>query len=151
MLGRAFKAITAWSATHESELGDDARSSLAMANFDNLREASQSTGTLMGTAMNYWHLNDDKYTSTAAKNYNLVTAEASCKMNMIAKVKGKYDFSGCDGVKNYAQSNGMKMRGHTLIWAKSGDWIPNWLRWEQNEWVIEDFMKTYIQTVVRHM
>jgi endo-1,4-beta-xylanase len=45
----------------------------------------------------------------------------------------------------------MKMRGHTLIWAKDGPWIPSWLRWEKDPHVIESFMKTYIQTVMRHV
>lgn len=111
----------------------------------------EGTGTKIGTAINYWHLNDSTYTRIAAENYNVVTAEASCKMNMIAKGGwGHYDYSGCDGVKNFAKKHGMAMRGHTLIWAKNGDWIPNWLK-QQSAGGVEAFMKQYIQNVVRHM
>lgn len=118
--------------------------SAAAANFKNFKDAAAHTDILMGTAISYWHMNDEKYHKVAVENYDLVTAESVCKMIFIGKVKGKYDFTGCDAVAKFAKDNGMKMRGHTLIWAKDGSWIPSWLRWEKRAWVIEDYMKTYI-------
>lgn len=96
-----------------------------------LRTAAEGTGILVGTAMNYWHLGDKNYADTAAREYNIITAEASCKMDQIAKGENNFNFKGCDGIKDYAKKHGMHMRGHNLIWGKKGDWFPGFI-WHMN-------------------
>lgn len=143
--------MAAYSAVSQSEMGTDQLGTqddlfnFLRNDYKTLRSAAAGTGTYIGSAINTWHLNDGQYTSIAAREFNIVTAEASCKMEIIVKGWNNFDYQGCDGVKNFAQSHDMKMRGHTLIWAKNGSWIPNLIRWETNPSKIEGFMKNYIQ------
>ena len=71
-----------------------------------LREAAEKTGVYIGTAMSYGHLkNDTQYGEIAAQEYNLITAENSCKMMQIAKSYDELDFDECKSVVETAQNN----------------------------------------------
>lgn len=130
---------------------------VSLADATTLRQAARGSGVLMGTAMNYWHLDESskfynkQYADLAAREYNVITAEGSCKMIAIAKGWNDFNFRGCDGVKDYAKKHGMQMRGHNLIWGKNGDWFPDFVRKEKNVKKLEQFMENFIKTTVKHM
>lgn len=67
---------------------------------------------------------DAETTNMFNQHYNVVTAENHMKPNMISNAKGVYNFSSADAIINWAQNNGIKVHGHTLVWHSQS---PNWL------------------------
>lgn len=92
---------------------------------------------------------DEKIVSIAKTNYDVITAESSCKMKPIAKgwETSKWNYAQCDYVAKFAKDNGMKFRGHAALWAKD-PFYPDFVKWESQAWKIEDFMKRYIMNTV---
>jgi endo-1,4-beta-xylanase len=127
-----------------------------------LREAAGGTGIFIGAAINYNYVSldsshhDDTYASVAAREFNLLTAENGCKMNSIARgfdTEKELDFTKCDAVLEFAQKNGMVMRGHNLIWSnpgQGGNHNPKFVNEEKDGAKLEKFMLDYIGKVVGH-
>ncbi len=67
---------------------------------------------------------DSKTTNMYKSYYNFVTAENAMKPASISTAKGVYNFSGADSIITWAQQNGIKVHGHTLVWHSQS---PNWL------------------------
>ena len=53
------------------------------------------------------------------KHFNSMTAENAMKPASIIRPDGSFDFTQADRIVAFAQENGMKMRGHTLVWHGS--------------------------------
>jgi endo-1,4-beta-xylanase len=49
-------------------------------------------------------------------HFNSVTAENAMKMGPIHPRENDYNFAGADSIAAYAKRNGLKMRGHCLVW-----------------------------------
>jgi endo-1,4-beta-xylanase len=58
------------------------------------------------------------------KHFNSLTAENVMKMGPIHPKEDGYNWEPADKIVNFAQANGMKMRGHTLCWHNQ---VPSWL------------------------
>lgn len=91
-----------------------------------LRDAAASRGIYVGTAIGKGPLGSDpSYKAVALKEYDLVTAENACKWNGIQHQQGKFDFSGCDFIRDFALRDAKGVfRGHNLCW---GNYNPSWL------------------------
>lgn len=58
------------------------------------------------------------------KHFNSVTTENVLKPGPIHPEENRYFWDNADKIVNFAQANGMKMRGHTLVWHnQTGDWM----------------------------
>jgi len=58
------------------------------------------------------------------KNFNSLTAENVMKPGPIHPEENRYDWENADKIVNFAQANGMKVRGHTLCWHnQTGAWM----------------------------
>ncbi|MCL2775400.1 MAG: endo-1,4-beta-xylanase [Oscillospiraceae bacterium] len=56
--------------------------------------------------------------------FNSITCENEMKFSSVHPTPGKYTFDRADTVFNFALSNNMKMRGHTLVWHnQTGSWL----------------------------
>lgn len=98
-----------------------------------LKEAADGTGIYIGTALNYWDLRkDEEYSDLAGQEYNLMTSENGCKMDIIAQDYETYDFTRCDYLVNYAQEHNLAMRSHNLIWGAPGSHNPDFINAETN-------------------
>ena len=53
------------------------------------------------------------------KHFNTMTAENAMKPASIIQPDGSYKWDDADKIVAFAQANGMKMRGHTLVWHGS--------------------------------
>lgn len=62
--------------------------------------------------------------SLLAKHYNSITAENDMKFERIQPEEGVFTFEAADAIADFAMSNGMKLRGHTLVWHNQ---TPNWV------------------------
>ena len=64
------------------------------------------------------------YQSTLINQFNTVTSENSMKWDHLRPDADTFDFEASDRLVNFAEENGMSVRGHTLVWH---DQNPEWL------------------------
>src|SRR3954454_12031222 len=83
---------------------------------DALGAAAAQSGRYFGTAIAAGRMNDSAYTSIAAREFNMVTAENEMKPDATEPTQNQFNFSAGDQIYNWATSHGMKVRGHTLAW-----------------------------------
>lgn len=58
------------------------------------------------------------------KHFNSLTAENVMKPGPIHPEENRYNWESADKIVDFAQANGLKMRGHTLCWhAQTGAWM----------------------------
>lgn len=51
-------------------------------------------------------------------HFNSITAENAMKWGELAPRVGDYDFGQADALVDFAHANGLRLRGHTLVWGK---------------------------------
>ncbi|MGW4550640.1 endo-1,4-beta-xylanase [Streptomyces violaceorubidus] len=90
-----------------------------------LGAAAAQSGRYFGTAIASGKLGDSAYTSIAAREFNMVTAENEMKIDATEPQRGQFNFSAADRVYNWAVQNGKKVRGHTLAWHSQQ---PGWMQ-----------------------
>jgi endo-1,4-beta-xylanase len=89
-----------------------------------LRQAADQAGLLVGTAVRPSQLSEPAYSSTLAREFNMVEAEDAMKWWVLRPSQDSYDFRQGDQLVAFAQAHGMKVRGHCLVWGRSN---PDWL------------------------
>ena len=66
------------------------------------------------------------FASIITPEYNILVCENAMKFASTEPTKGNFTFSGGDNVLSFATTNGMKMRGHCLLWhAQTSAWIQS--------------------------
>lgn len=103
----------------------------------------------VGAAVNTGLLQSNpKYEGVVTKEYNSVTAENVMKFAALHPSENSYNWTAADYLVAYAQANGKRVHGHTLIWYNS---LPGWVTGftgDSAAW--ENLLKAHIQTVVSH-
>jgi endo-1,4-beta-xylanase len=56
--------------------------------------------------------------------FTVVVAENAMKPSEISAGEGQYNFAAADTMVNFARENGIKVRGHTLVWHQQ---TPSWM------------------------
>jgi endo-1,4-beta-xylanase len=113
-----------------------------------LREAADGTGILMGTAVRPAQLSETAYATTLAREFNMIEPEDAMKWWVIRRSQDTYDFGPGDEVVRFAVANGMKVRGHCLLWARDN---PPWLI--QGDFApdqLSDLLRNHIFHVMKH-
>ncbi|MFI0538555.1 endo-1,4-beta-xylanase [Streptomyces sp. WSLK1-3] len=90
-----------------------------------LGAAAAQSGRYFGTAIASGRLGDSAYTSIAAREFNMVTAENEMKIDATEPQRGQFNFTAGDRVYNWAVQNGKRVRGHTLAWHSQQ---PGWMQ-----------------------
>ncbi|WP_372671197.1 endo-1,4-beta-xylanase [Amycolatopsis kentuckyensis] len=91
-----------------------------------LGAAAAQSGRYFGTAIAGSRLGDSTYTTIAAREFNMVTAENEMKPDATEPNQNQFNFSAGDQIYNWAVSHGAKVRGHTLAWhAQQPGWMQN--------------------------
>lgn len=85
------------------------------------------------------------------QQFNSITAENDMKFEELQPVEGQFTFEKADKLAAFAKENGMKIRGHTLVWHNQ---TPAWVYHNsQGEKVTRDEllqrMKNHITTVMK--
>lgn len=126
-----------------------------------LKVAASLRGVLLGAAIlvNYLRDNIDQgeYNSTIIKNYQLIVPGKELKPQEIWLGRHLYNFVDADwllgatpNTTGWVQQNGMRLRGHTLIWAYDMR-IPRWLLDEEvliSPDEAKELLSDYIHAVV---
>ena len=84
------------------------------------------------------------------KEFNRLTAESVMKMTPLHPTEKSYYWVDADKIVDFAQANGMKVRGHTLVWHSQ---TPSWILLDSvgktvSKEVLLQRLKDYITTVV---
>ncbi|NJN25292.1 MAG: endo-1,4-beta-xylanase [Cyclobacteriaceae bacterium] len=105
----------------------------------------------IGAAIGKSHLSD--YDTVLLKaHFNSITAENDMKPKPSLSKDGEYTFEAGDRIVDFAQTNDMVVRGHTLVWYNQ---THGWFyRDEQGAYLTKDAMldrmQNYIHTVLDH-
>lgn len=98
-----------------------------------LAQAARKAGMRFGSAFNAapagakaasWR--NPGYAALLERDCAILVPENELKWQTIRPDADHYDFARFDAMLDYAQSHGMAMRGHTLLWHRP-KWFPAWL------------------------
>ncbi|QNH62462.1 endo-1,4-beta-xylanase [Hymenobacter sediminicola] len=86
------------------------------------------------------------YRQVMTTEYNSITAENAMKFGALHPSATTYNWTDADYLVDFAQQNGMRVHGHTLLWYNS---LPSWVtNFQGDSAAWENLMRTHIQTVV---
>lgn len=115
---------------------------------ETLRDLAGRRSVGIGAAVDAKALRDNaEYRTVLGREFNMVVAENAMKM-WIQPERGKFSFSDADEIVAFAQSNKMRVRGHTLVWHQS---LPRWF--ETGSWTRAETLSVlsqHIASVVGH-
>jgi endo-1,4-beta-xylanase len=88
-----------------------------------LRDLAEPRRILMGAAHN-GSFSDATYLATMAREYNQLQPENDMKFSPLHPSPDVFTWSRADAIVNYAAQNGMRVRGHVLVWHSQ---LPGWV------------------------
>jgi endo-1,4-beta-xylanase len=85
-------------------------------------------------------------------HFRVLVAENAMKPEALSpKAEGQYEFADADEIVNFAIANGMKARGHTLVWyAQMAPWMLKENGAEVSRAILITRLERYITDVVTH-
>ncbi len=97
--------------------------------------------------------NNPAYAALIERDCQLVVPENEMKWEYQSSAENVYDWTRADAVLNYAESKGLQMRGHVMLWYLQ-DRLPAWLRTydmgTNPRATAERITRSHIQNVARH-
>ncbi|MBI3913006.1 MAG: endo-1,4-beta-xylanase [Chloroflexi bacterium] len=101
------------------------RAILAPTPANSLRALASNRNLLIGAAVMPEYIRREPiYAQTLAREFSALTAENHFKFGPLRPTQTTFKFDEADYLVEFAQSNGMRIRGHTLVWHNS---LPDWL------------------------
>ncbi|ADQ05453.1 Endo-1,4-beta-xylanase [Caldicellulosiruptor owensensis OL] len=110
----------------------------------------------IGVAIPYRVLQNPVERAMVLKHFNSITAENEMKPDALQRTEGNFTFDIADQYVNFAQQNGIGIRGHTLVWHSQ---VPDWFFQHSDgtpldpnnpddKQLLRDRLKNHIQTVM---
>jgi endo-1,4-beta-xylanase len=90
-----------------------------------LRPAAEAAHRRVGTALMSTRLDDSRVRTLVAHNFDSLTPENEMKWETIEPAPGMFAWAGADKLVAFAAANGIRMRGHTLVWHSQ---LASWAR-----------------------
>ncbi|GAA3508602.1 endo-1,4-beta-xylanase [Actinomadura keratinilytica] len=112
-----------------------------------LGEAAAQTGRYFGAAVAANHLGESQYVTVLDREFTSVTPENEMKWDATEPSRGSFNFGNADRIVNHAQSRGMKIRGHTLVWHSQ---LPGWVSGLPSANDVRSAMNNHINQVMGH-
>lgn len=92
---------------------------------DPLRALGRTAGIRFGAAVDVEVLGKDAaYARLLAREFDLVTPENALKFSVVQPERGRFDFMQADALVAFAETHGMQVNGHVLVWHQQ---LPDWL------------------------
>ncbi|KQV14320.1 glycoside hydrolase [Kitasatospora sp. Root187] len=89
-----------------------------------LRSLAEAKGIYFGTAITQGDLNNPALTAVAGSQFGMLTPGNEMKWDTVEPSPGNFNFAPADRLVAFAQTNSMKLRGHTLVWHSQ---LPSWV------------------------
>ncbi len=93
-----------------------------------LRDYADIAKKYLGVAIPSWNINlnsmSDPKTAAIAGEFNIAVAENAMKIDATEPSRGNFSLDHPRRMLNFAEDNGMAMRGHTLVWHSQ---VPGWI------------------------
>jgi endo-1,4-beta-xylanase len=112
-----------------------------------LKAGAAQTGRLFGAALGAAHLSEAAYATTAAAELNFATPENEMKWDATEPSRNVFTFSAGDAIVAFAAQNGIKVKGHTLVWHSQ---LPTWVSGITDPTDLHNAMINHITNVVTH-
>ncbi|WP_182873775.1 endo-1,4-beta-xylanase [Microbispora sp. H10670] len=107
-----------------------------------LKAAAEARGRYFGTALTRGDLGISAEVNLAAAQFDMVTPGNEMKWDATEPSKGSFNFGSGDQIVSFAQSHGMRVRGHNLVWhAQLPAWVGS-LPLNQVQGVMENHITT---------
>src|SRR5512133_2318929 len=106
-------------------------------------ECNPNHKILIGAAVNQSGVS----AALVAQEFNYVTADNAMKWDATEGSEGKFNFSAADQIVSAAQSKGIKVKGHCLVWHNQ---LPDWVKSINSRDRIQAVMKNHIEKVMDH-
>ena len=79
---------------------------------------------MIGVAVNNRNVTDPDQMALIKREFNSITAENAMKPQPTEPEKGVFNWEEAERIANFARQNGIKLRGHTLMWhSQVGRWM----------------------------
>jgi endo-1,4-beta-xylanase len=102
---------------------------------------------LVGAAIEPTQLRITRDVALLRKHFSSITAENVMKPHRLAPREGQYYFGPADELARFAQANGIRLRGHTLLWHRNA---PGWFFAGGDRAEIRTRLEQYVTNVVTH-
>jgi endo-1,4-beta-xylanase len=112
-----------------------------------LGSAAAAKGRTFGAAVANGHLSESQYASTFDTEFTGVTPENEMKWDTTEASRGSFNFAAADAIVSHAQSHGMKIRGHTLVWHNQ---LAGWVSSITSGSELLQVMQNHIANVAGH-
>jgi endo-1,4-beta-xylanase len=111
-----------------------------------LKAAAEAQGRYFGTELTGSMPSNPTIANLAAQQFDMVTPGNEMKWDTTEPQNGVYNFGPGDGIVSFAQSHGMRVRGHNLVWHSQ---LPSWVSSLPLSQV-QSVMENHITTEVSH-
>ncbi len=91
-----------------------------------LKDLAAAKGLRFGSAISARQLNDPRYVEIVLRECGVLVAENEHKQYTILAEPDEWNFTPGDALAAFAKTNGLGMRGHTLLWNRTR-WTSDWL------------------------
>ncbi|MEU1572777.1 endo-1,4-beta-xylanase [Streptomyces collinus] len=110
-----------------------------------LRDLAAAEGKVMGTAVTGSKLTGT-YGEIAGREFNWLTPGNAMKWGSVEPSRGTYNWAEADGIVDFAETHGQRVRGHTLLWHQQN---PGWLTsgsWTRDQLgaIVQDHIATEV-------
>jgi len=116
-----------------------------------LRELASLSERPIGSAVEIEHLDPDPtYGPTLTREFDSLTPQSELKWGEVHRQPGQWDFAPADRAVALAEANGMRVRGHTLVWGGAAD-PPNpaWLHAVTDPVELRAVVREHVTTLMR--
>lgn len=114
---------------------------------ESLRDLADKQGIMLGAAAGTAFFGRDStvFRAHLKQEFNALVAEYLMKFGQIQPTRGDFNWAGPDRMLAFADANGMKLRGHCLVWHKEAAWLATTEFSREEMYAI---LKEHILTVV---
>lgn len=124
---------------------------LAFTVFSSCEEKTSNLATKkklnLGTSVSISDVSDEDTMKFIQENFNIIVAENSMKWESLQPTKTFLNWSDCDKMAKFANTNKMKMRGHTLVWHNQN---PGYVNNISSKDEALECLKTHITESMKH-
>ncbi|MBR6129096.1 MAG: endo-1,4-beta-xylanase, partial [Bacteroidaceae bacterium] len=101
---------------------------------------------MIGVAVNQRNVTNPEQQALIKREFNSMTAENDMKPEPTEPQEGQFNWENADRIANFARQNGIKLRGHCLMWhSQIGRWM---LADNPTKEVFYERMRKHIQAIV---